>query len=323
MRAVVHIITKFEGVTGGGVQRAILLGKMLARHARVKLWSTHVPHPDVLKQANVTTIEPLRLQFPRSGTFVVVGSYVHVGRWIRWARPQRKIVILNTEAPDEARRLCGALAATGGPHCDIVYADEELRDGIGIPGTVQLSPIDIERFRPAGRPAGAGFTVGRMSRDYRYKFHETGPDLFRRMAGCGMTVRIMGGTCLAGELQGVESVALKPTGAESAVDFLHSLDCLLYRTRSDWYETFGRVVFEAMACGLPVICGARGGYAKYIKHGVNGYLFDDDDEAAKILLRLRDDARLRADIGRNARGTVERMYGPQFEEEIARYYVPR
>jgi hypothetical protein len=41
----------------------------------------------------------------------------------------------------------------------------------------------------------------------------------------------------------------------------------------------GRVVTEAMACGLPVVCHESGGYAEIIEHGRNGFLFDTQQEA--------------------------------------------
>ena len=76
-----------------------------------------------------------------------------------------------------------------------------------------------------------------------------------------------------------------------------------------------------MACGLPVVCHSHGGYADWIKHGDNGFLFDTSDEARGILARLVADAPLRRRIGFNARRTVEDMYSPAAEAERLAFYL--
>ena len=51
------------------------------------------------------TIDPWRLQFPISGTFIFVGVFLHIGGWIRFTRPDRQIVVLNTNSVEEFRRM--------------------------------------------------------------------------------------------------------------------------------------------------------------------------------------------------------------------------
>ena len=80
-------------------------------------------------------------------------------------------------------------------------------------------------------------------------------------------------------------------------------------------------MFEAMACRLPVVCNSHGGYADWIKHGHNGFLFDTSEQARGILARLVADASLRRRIGLNARATVEDMYSPAAEAERLAFYL--
>jgi glycosyltransferase involved in cell wall biosynthesis len=62
--------------------------------------------------------------------------------------------------------------------------------------------------------------------------------------------------------------------------FYHGLDVLVLpsRTRPNWKEQFGRVLAEAMACGLPVIGSTCGEIPNVI--GEAGLLFPENDASA-------------------------------------------
>ena len=62
------------------------------------------------------------------------------------------------------------------------------------------------------------FTVGRVSRDALDKHHPEDPALYRMLASRGLRVRIMGGTCLASALVGVEGVELLPARPRRPMD---------------------------------------------------------------------------------------------------------
>jgi glycosyltransferase involved in cell wall biosynthesis len=54
---------------------------------------------------------------------------------------------------------------------------------------------------------------------------------------------------------------------------------------SRWKEPFGRIVVEALAYGIPVICARSGGIAESIQDQLTGYTFESGDyrALAKIL----------------------------------------
>lgn len=67
-------------------------------------------------------------------------------------------------------------------------------------------------------------------------------------------------------------------------------------------------IMEAMACGLPVIASRIKGHEDLIEPGVNGLLFDFDDEEAfcQAVRQLYEDEKLREKMGRAGQEKVQR-----------------
>ena len=134
----------------------------------------------------------------------------------------------------------------------------------------------------------------------------------------------MGGECLKPYLgKNQANIELLPTGAEPAHEFLHSLDVFFFRYHPSITETFGRTVLEAMACGLPVVCEPRGGYTELIRHGENGVLVKNQEDALFWLEKLAADIGLRKKLGTTARKTTEKIYSQEAQCRFRDYYLAR
>jgi glycosyltransferase involved in cell wall biosynthesis len=81
-------------------------------------------------------------------------------------------------------------------------------------------------------------------------------------------------------------------------DYLRCLDVLVLPslTTPNWKEQFGRVLIEAMACGVPVIGSNSGGIPEVINDA--GLIFSEgnDEELTNLLIRVFTDRELRNEL---------------------------
>lgn len=320
----VHLINPMGNASGGSEWRTLRLFEELSKHCDVHLWSSSEPNPR-FSDYPIRRIELSSKSFPMTGTFIIVGVYHELGPWIDLARPTRTVLIYNTSRRDQLQDRLHTLQCFGKPKVEIVFAARWLMDACHLSGPVEMSPIDLQRFAPAERAhdndRNRPFTIGRLSRDNLKKHHPNDVGIYRRFVSEGGSVTIMGGRCLAGELADVPEVTLLPSGAQEPDVFLKNLDCFFYRTSEKYFEPSGRVVSEAMACGLPVVCHRRGGYSEYIKDRVDGFLFDTDAEAVDILRTLKADHALRRRVGQAARKKLEDSLAPAVRDQFIQFYT--
>ena len=158
--------------------------------------------------------------------------------------------------------------------------------------------------------------VGRLA-------HEKRIDLLHEVAGMdGVALTIIG--------DGALREALERTFADTDATFTGYLigdDLAQAFASADVFaftgekETFGQVIQEAMASGLPAVVVNAGGAPEVIEEGVTGISVERSGEAfAGAIRRLRDNPHLRVEMSRRAREAAERRPWSALMAQLEAYY---
>jgi UDP-glucose:(heptosyl)LPS alpha-1,3-glucosyltransferase len=102
--------------------------------------------------------------------------------------------------------------------------------------------------------------------------------------------------------------------------FYAAADALLLPTP---YDSFGMVVTEAMASGVPVVVSREAGASELIEHGVNGLLLEDVTDQAELagwMESLEQDREGAVRLGCEGRRTVERLSWDAVARETMQVY---
>jgi len=125
---------------------------------------------------------------------------------------------------------------------------------------IDLATWCLRSDAPCLLQPGGPIRLGRHSRDEWLKWIEDPQALLSAYPASGdFEVSVLGGAksvmCLLGGTL-PQNWTVHSFGSLDPRDFLASLDFFVYYTHSSWVESFGRVIIEAMAIGVPVIVPA-------------------------------------------------------------------
>lgn len=185
------------------------------------------------------------------------------------------------------------------------FVKHNLVPGLGVPASARATPkrqvayigrLDAAKGVPLLVDAWDGYRADAGDQALRLVIAGDGPlrhDL-EQWAASRPSVR------LAGHLSRPECADLM---SESRAVILPSL----------WEETFGLVVVEAMALGVPSIASNHGSFPELVADGADGVLFrpGDPGDLARMITDVDLDQQRFASYGRNARATYERRHDPE------------
>jgi glycosyltransferase involved in cell wall biosynthesis len=204
----------------------------------------------------------------------------------------------------------------------------------GYDGPSRIIPqfgVDPDLFAPGPRDPGRAFIIGSANRRL---VPEKGVDLLLRAAAelpgvwrlhvAGDGPELPSLRRLASELEIAARVHFDgPLPSDQVPTYLRNLDALVLtsRTLPNWKEQFGRVLVEAMACGVPVL-GSRSGEIPHVVGDAGLIVPEEDIDAIRNgLLQLMQDDALRRELARRGRQRVlERFTQAQIAAETVDVY---
>lgn len=214
----------------------------------------------------------------------------------RWAsRRLTRTVAVSAYVAETTARLYGI------PHARVGVVPYGISAPVAAPDAVADARAELGRSRPAVQRWVA--VVAQLSRGKRQDLVLDALDLLRaRMPDLGAV--FVGAEASRGwraELEdrarslGLADRVLFAGHRDDPAAWMRAADLLVLPTDA---ESFGLVLLEALALGVPVIASAGGGVPEVIEDGKSGLLFPPGDATALAdrIARLTQDATLRADL---------------------------
>ncbi len=260
--------------------------------------------------AAVTAAEPLEI--PTMLTYHALGREKRREQGLRDSSPPERLEIEEWLA----RSVDHVVATTAAERSTVIEMGAR-------PDSISVVPcgVDLDHFRPTGTrwpPPAKRFRVVCVGRLVPRKGLT---EVVRAVAQLPATeLVVIGGPPDMMLTEDPHAAAVRDLAAELGVEErVHLLGAIgrrdipaILRSASavccaPWYEPFGLVALEAMACGVPVVASDVGGLAETVVDGVTGLLVPprDPDAIAGAVRRLMDDAptaaRMRAAALRRSR----------------------
>ena len=243
---------------------------------------------------------------------------VHAHFWMSGAADPSPAARLGVER-ELLRRVDGVIATCSDEVFELARMDADLR-------RVDVVPcgVDLSEFNPDGpaEPHDGRPRLVVLSRMVPRKGIGDAIEALAELPGAELV--IAGGPPrerLAQDEEGARLLALaERAGVADRVEFrgrIERADAPALLRSADavvcvpWYEPFGIVPLEAMACGVPVIASSVGGLADTVVHGATGLHVPPrrPDRLAAAVRALLPDAALRRELGAAGAERARRRYG--------------
>lgn len=186
----------------------------------------------------------------------------------------------------------------------------------GAKGEVDFAPPAVPHWDSVAPTCEHNFTIGYAGRLVRSKGLT---DLLNatRQLDAPVELLLLGNGEMRAELEGQATPGssvrvLDNLTHEQMAPAYAQLDVLVLpsHTTPTWKEQFGRVIVEALWCGVPVIGSDSGEIPWLIELTGGGLVFPESDvqALAAALCKLRDSPSLREEFARKGRAAVERLF---------------
>jgi phosphatidylinositol alpha 1,6-mannosyltransferase len=295
-----------------GLEHDLAFDMLFCRHYKIMRQKLEEFRPDVVHLTGPSHAGLLGLLLAHQMRVPIAASWhtnLHefaarrLGRKFGWvSQPQQKFVEnVTLDITLQFYRIAKLLFA---PNPELV---DMLHTRLRRPTYLMQRGIDTDLFSPKRRTRDGGeFTIGfvgrlspeknvRMLAQLEKALHEAGFEDIRFMiVGDGnereWLIKNMKRAVVPGILRGA-----------ALAEAYANMDVFVFPSVTD---TFGNVVLESMASGVPTVVTSGGGPRYLVSPGVNGYVTDSLDEVVRAVFQLRLSKSLRTRLALDARSTA-------------------
>ncbi len=199
----------------------------------------------------------------------------------------------------------------------------ELKELYGVSGSISVIPhgVDADRFNIRNRARfrtevrqeltveeneTLALYVGDLTKSHSY---------LKELSAAASDIRFVIVTTSQVYHWSAPNVQILPPTAELE-RYYAAADAFLFPTT---YDSFGMVVLEAMASGLPVFCSDQAGAAELIESGQDGFVLPLNEWLGETAIRLRDRAQLK-EIGLAAEQSAKRHEWSSVVSSVEKVY---
>ena len=168
--------------------------------------------------------------------------------------------------------------------------------------------VDLDRYQVIERDKKGPFTIGWIGSPGTSKYLRAIRSTLQAVVSNG-AARFVAIGAASGDLEGFPG-EVRPWSSEKEVAELRQCDVGIMPLPDEPWERgkCGFKLIQYMACGLPVVASPVGANMDIVESGKDGFLANTPDEWIKALSILRDDRKLRMEMGANGRKKVEKRY---------------
>ena len=309
-----HVVGSDVDVAGDASWLMRRLPTLLAP-LRARFWNLppSAPAHDEWRRLDARRIDVATGRYPGSGAAVLVGCDGQADGWLHDSI-DRLLVFVQPQSPSLSLEGLRRVAADGRRPLTLVFDSRAKARRFGAPEHVLVPPIDIDA-RAAPREPPRAFDartlrVGTVGQDGRRIVPAADGAMLGMLAERAGRLDVLDPGPLRYALGPSRAVVCVSRGQESVSRFVSQCDVYLHRTLPWWSED-PRALFAAMLHGVAVLCPRSSVYAEYVTDGVDGWLYDDADDALRVVGTLRDQRERLASAGARARERAAARFEPR------------
>jgi glycosyltransferase involved in cell wall biosynthesis len=212
--------------------------------------------------------------------------------------------IVRTTLGTKIDRIMGnaTVVTAGNPY----IAERARRAGAALIETIP-TVVDMSRYKMR-RAIEQPFTVGWIGSPVTQKYLHPIDNALKTVAGAGNFQLMLVGASESA-LAGLNPLRVA-WAEETEVQSIHRFDVGIMPLPDSAFERgkCGYKLIQCMACGIPVVASPVGINTQIVEHGVDGFLAETEDEWITHLNTLRDNQKLRDEMGSRARSKIMRRY---------------